>query len=185
VDPAARAVRSLHVRYDSPHTQGLRLSTGPGLPAAALADARAIPGVRSAVALTSTTLGPGLGADDTLPAQILAGGQGGGLNAGVIAGSLSALHGNAIALGRHTADAAHARIGDREAIMLGDGTRTHATVVAIYTRELAFGDALLAPSSPPATRPPRCSAQSSSRPASQRPWPGASRRWLCGTPGCT
>jgi putative ABC transport system permease protein len=29
--------------------------------------------------------------------------------------------------------------------MLGDGTRTHATVVAIYTRELAFGDALVAP----------------------------------------
>jgi putative ABC transport system permease protein len=63
----------------------------------------------------------------------------------VIAGSLSALHGDAIALGRHRADAAHARIGDRMAIMLGDGTRTHATVVAIYTRDLAFGDALLAP----------------------------------------
>jgi len=29
--------------------------------------------------------------------------------------------------------------------MLGDGTRTDATVVAIYTRGLAFGDALLAP----------------------------------------
>jgi len=121
-------------------------SAGPGLPAAALADTRAMPGVRSAVALTSTTLGPSLGVpDDTLPAQILTGGQGGGLNAGVIGGSLSALHGNAIALGRHRADAAHARIGDRVAIMLGDGTRTHATVVAIYTRELAFGDALLAP----------------------------------------
>jgi putative ABC transport system permease protein len=121
-------------------------SAGPGLPAAALADTRATPGVRSAVALTSTTLGPGLGSpDDTLPAQILAGGQGGGLNAGVIAGSLSALHGDTIALGRHRADAAHARVGDRVAVMLGDGTRTHATVVAIYTRELAFGDALLSP----------------------------------------
>jgi putative ABC transport system permease protein len=85
-----------------------------------------------------------LGADDIIPAQILAGGQGGGLDAGVIAGSLSALHGDAIALGRHRADAAHARIGDRVAIMLGDGTRTRATVVAIYTRDLAFGDALLA-----------------------------------------
>jgi len=105
-----------------------------------------MPGVRSAVALTSTTLGPSLGvAGDTLPAQILNGGQGGGLNVGVIAGSLSALHGDAIALGRHRADDAHARVGDRVAVMLGDGTRTHATVVAIYTRELAFGDALLAP----------------------------------------
>ena len=121
-------------------------SAGPGLPAAALADTRATPGVRSAVALTSTTLGPSLGVpDDTLPAQILAGGQGGGLDAGVIAGSLSALHGDAIALGRHRADAAHARIGDRMAIMLGDGTRARATVVAIYTRDLAFGDVLLAP----------------------------------------
>jgi len=120
-------------------------STGPGLPAAALADARATPGVRSAAALTSTTLGPSLGATDTLPAQILTGGPGGGLDAGVIAGTLSALHGDTIALGRHRADAARARVGDRVAIMLGDGTATHATVVAIYTRDLAFGDALLAP----------------------------------------
>jgi putative ABC transport system permease protein len=121
-------------------------STGPGLPAATLADARAIPGVRSAVALTSTTLGPSLGvSDDTIPAQILSGGQGGGLDVGVSAGSLAALHGDTIALGRRRADAAHARIGDRVAIMLGDGTRTHATVVAIYTRALGFGDALLAP----------------------------------------
>src|SRR5438270_742051 len=121
-------------------------SSGPGLPAAALADARATPGVRSAVALTSTTLGPSLGAsDDALPAQILDGGEGGGLAVGVTAGSLTALHGDAIALGRERAKAAHARIGDRVAIMLGDGTRTHATVAAIYSRELAFGDALLAP----------------------------------------
>ena len=121
-------------------------STGPGLPVAALADARATPGVRSAAALAPTTLGPSLGeSSDTLPAQIVAGGQAGGLDAGVTAGSLAALHGNTIALGRHRADAAHAHLGDRVAIMLGDGTRTHATVVAIYTRDLAFGDALLAP----------------------------------------
>lgn len=49
------------------------------------------------------------------------------------------------ALGRHRADAAHAHVGDRVAVMLGDGTRSHATVVAVYTRALAFGDALLAP----------------------------------------
>ncbi|HLK76520.1 MAG TPA: FtsX-like permease family protein [Streptosporangiaceae bacterium] len=121
-------------------------SAGPGLPAAALADTRATPGVRSAVALTSTTLGPGLGVpDDIIPAQILTGGQGGGLDVGVIAGSLNALHGNAIALGRHRADAVHARVGDRVAIALGDGTPAQVTVVAIYSRDLAFGDALLAP----------------------------------------
>jgi putative ABC transport system permease protein len=120
-------------------------SAGAGLPAAVLADVRATRGVRSAVALTATTLGPSLGAGDTVPAQILAGGQGGGVDVGVTSGSLGALHGDAIALGRHRADAAHAEIGDRVQVMLGDGTRTHATVVATYSRDLAFGDALLAP----------------------------------------
>jgi putative ABC transport system permease protein len=121
-------------------------SSGRGMPAAALSDVRATPGVRSAVALTPTTLGPSLGAsDDVIPAQVLDGGQGGGLDVGVTAGSLAALHGNAIALGRHRADAAHAKVGDRVPVTLGDGARTHATVVAIYSRELGFGDALLAP----------------------------------------
>ena len=121
-------------------------SSGPGLPPAALAEARATPGVRSAVGLTPTTLGPSLGiSDETIPAQILDGGKGGGLDAGVTAGSLTALHGDTIALGRRRADAAHARVGDRVPLMLGDGTRSHATVVAIYSRELAFGEALLAP----------------------------------------
>jgi putative ABC transport system permease protein len=121
-------------------------SSGPGLPAAALADVRAMPGVRSAVALTSTTLGPSLGvSDDVIPAQILSGGQGGGIDVAVSAGSLAALRGDSIALGRRRADAAHAGIGDRVPVMLGDGTRTRATVVAIYNRALGFGDALLAP----------------------------------------
>jgi putative ABC transport system permease protein len=121
-------------------------STGPGLPATTLADARATPGVRSAVALTPTTLGPSLGiSDDTISAVVLNGGQAGGLDPDVTAGSLTALRGNTIALGRQRADAAHAHVGDRVAVMLGDGTRTHATVVAIYTRALAFGDALLSP----------------------------------------
>ena len=121
-------------------------STGPGLPTATLADVRATPEVRPAVALTPTTLGPSLGiSDDTIPAEILNGGQGGGLDPGVSSGSLSALHGDTIALGHQRAAAAHAHIGDRVPVMLGDGTRTHATVAAIYTRALAFGDALLAP----------------------------------------
>jgi putative ABC transport system permease protein len=121
-------------------------STGAGLPARALADTRGTPGVRSAVALTPTTLGPSLGvSDDNIAAQIVTGGQGGGLDVGVTAGSLAALHGDTIALGLRRAHAAHAHIGDRVAVMLGDGTRTRATVVAIYTRALGFGEALLAP----------------------------------------
>ncbi len=121
-------------------------SAGPGLPAAALPDVQAVRGVGSAVALTPTTLGPSLGvSDDVVPAQILSGGEGGGLDVGVTAGSLADLHGDAIALGRRRADAVDAGIGDRVPVTLGDGTRTRATVVAIYTRALGFGDALLAP----------------------------------------
>jgi putative ABC transport system permease protein len=120
-------------------------TTGPGLPTAALADVRSIPGVRSAVALTPTTLGPSLGEpDDVLPAQIVQGESDGSLDVGVTSGSLTALHGDAIALGRHRAGAAHAHVGSRVPVMLGDGSRTHATVVAIYRRDLGFGDALLA-----------------------------------------
>jgi len=141
IDHAVTQERHAGVTGDLALTSG-----GPGLPRAALADVRATPGVRSAAALTPTALGPSLGvSDDVVPAQILDGGQGGGLDVGVTAGSLTALHGDAIALGRHRADAAHARLGQRVAVTLGDGSRTNATVVAIYSRELGFGDALLAP----------------------------------------
>jgi putative ABC transport system permease protein len=120
--------------------------SGAGLPPSALDAVRATPGVASAVALTPTTLGPSLGvSDDVIPASVLAGGPGGGLDVGVTAGSLSALHGDAIALGRRRADAVHAGVGDRVRVTLGDGTRTRATVAAVYSRELAFGEALLAP----------------------------------------
>src|SRR4051812_12075400 len=65
-----------------------------GLPAAALGDVRSTPGVRSAVALTPTTLGPSLGVtDENVSATIVDGAQGGGLDAGITSGSLAALHG--------------------------------------------------------------------------------------------
>jgi putative ABC transport system permease protein len=116
------------------------------IPPAALDEVRRTRGVDSAVALTPTTLGPSLGqSDDVLPAAILSGGQGGGFDAGVTAGSLADLRGDTIALGQRRARSAHADVGDRVAVTLGDGSRTHATVVAIYSRELGFGDALLAP----------------------------------------
>jgi putative ABC transport system permease protein len=121
-------------------------SQGPGLPVAALAETRSVPGVRSAVALTPTTLGPSLGvSDETVSATIVDGGQSGGLDAGVTSGSLAALHGDAIALGSERAASAHAHVGDTVPVVLGDGTRAHARVVAIYSRSLAFGDALLSP----------------------------------------
>ena len=89
---------------------------------------------------------------------------------------------------------AHARLGDRVALRLGDGTRSHATVVAIYRRELAFGEALLAPElaaghqttpqlgtilvetgdAPAVARAPACAGLAISGPARERPaarWP--------------
>jgi putative ABC transport system permease protein len=108
IDHAASAQRAAAITSPLAITSG-----GPGLPAAALADVRATPGVRSAVAMTSTTLGPSLGvSDDTIPAQVLDGDRGeAGPDLGVTAGSLTQLHGNAIALGRHRAGAAHAHVG--------------------------------------------------------------------------
>jgi putative ABC transport system permease protein len=119
---------------------------GSGLPAATLRDVRSTPGVRAAVALTPTALGPSLGvSDETVSATIVDGGQHAGLDVGVTSGSLDDLHGAAIALGRQRADAVHARVGERVPVVLGDGTHTNARVVAIYTRSLAFGDALVSP----------------------------------------
>jgi putative ABC transport system permease protein len=83
--------------------------------------------------------------DDVVPAQVLTGGAGGGVDVSVMAGTLARLRGDAIALGRRRAEAAHAEVGSRVAVTLGDGTRTRATVVAIYRRALGFGDALVAP----------------------------------------
>ena len=124
----------------------LAITGSGGIPPATLGDVSATPGVRSAAALTPTTLGPSLGvSDDVIPAAILSGGHGGGLDADVTAGSLADLHGNTVALGRRRAEDANAQVGDRVAVTLGDGVHTQATVVAIYTRALALGDALLSP----------------------------------------
>jgi len=120
-------------------------SAGPGLAPATLDRINATPGVDSAVGLAPASLGPSLGASgDTIPAAVVDGGAGGILDVGVTQGSLARLHGDAIALGRHRAQSAHAHVGQRVGVVLGDGTRTSATVVAVYTRELAFGEALLA-----------------------------------------
>src|SRR4051794_39467408 len=142
IDHAVSAQRSAGLQEDLAVT-----GPGAGLPRAALADVRATTGVSSAVALTPTMLGPGgVGlSDDVTSAQVLDGGAGGGLDPGVVAGSLAGLHGAAVALNRTRADAAHAHVGDDVSLMLGDSTRTHATLVAIYTRGLGFGDALVAP----------------------------------------
>lgn len=112
----------------------------------ALERVRATHGVDSAAALTPTSLGPSLGNGyDVLPAQVLDGAPGGGVDAGVVSGDIAGLRGDAIALSKDRAAHAHAHVGDRVRIALGDGTPASARVVAIYDRRLAFGDAILSP----------------------------------------
>src|SRR3954447_13806133 len=121
-------------------------SAGAGLPRAVLPAVQGMRGVRSAVAATPTAFGPSLGvSDETVPAQIVAGRPGGALDVGLTDGSLDDLHGNAIALGTHRADSAHAKVGATVPVVLGDGTHAQAKVVAIYKRDLGFGDVLVAP----------------------------------------
>ncbi len=160
-------------------------STGPGLPTAALADVRTTPGIRSAVAITPTSLGPSLGASgDAIPAQILAGGQGGGLDVGVTNGSLNALHGDTIALARHRADAAHARIGDRVAVCSATEPVPTPPLSRSTPGRSRSATPCSPPSSPTATRPTRCSARSPSRPATPPASPRACGRWRTGIPTC-
>src|SRR4051794_15624401 len=65
-------------------------SAGAGLAPAALAEVKATPGVESATAVTPTALGPSLGeSDDVVPAQVVTGGTGGGLDVDVTNGSLA------------------------------------------------------------------------------------------------
>src|SRR5207302_1875223 len=79
-------------------------SAGPGLNPSLLPAVQQTPGVVSAVALTPTTLAPSLGVSgDVIPASIVAGGAGGGLDVAVTAGSLANLHGDTIALSTHRA----------------------------------------------------------------------------------
>src|SRR4051794_7025248 len=79
-------------RHEGMNADLMVSSTGAGLPPAALAAVRAQAGVDSAVALTPTTLGPSLGiSDETIPAQVLAGARGGGLDVDVSDGSLAGL----------------------------------------------------------------------------------------------
>ena len=121
-------------------------SKGVGMPPSLLPAVQQTPGVLSAVALTPTTLAPSLGvSDDVIPASIVTGGAGGGLDVGVTAGSLTHLHGDTIALSSHRASSAQASVGSTVSVRLGDGMHASAVVVAIYSRSLAFGDALLAP----------------------------------------
>ncbi len=107
-----------------------------GLPRAALDDVRATRGVESAVALTSTALGPSLGVGD----EVVRRRRSSLAERAAVWTSGS----RADRWARYTAPRSrsasivpltrHAKVGESVKVMLGDGTRTRARVVAIYKR---------------------------------------------------
>ena len=111
-------------------------SAGPGLPAAALADVRATPGVRSAVGARRPRRSARAWASPTTssPPQILDGGQGGGLDVGVTAGSLAAPARRHDRARRASAPTPRTpRSATACPSCSATGPARHATVVAIYT----------------------------------------------------
>jgi putative ABC transport system permease protein len=118
---------------------------GPGLPASAADEMRATPGVKAAVGIAPVGLGPGLGRpDDTLDAQAVAGSEVASvLDLDLSVGSLASMPEDGVALSLERARAADAEVGAPVSVTMGDGSRIRLTVVAIYRRDLGFGEVLL------------------------------------------
>ncbi|GAA4614988.1 FtsX-like permease family protein [Actinoallomurus liliacearum] len=109
---------------------------------------RATPGVAAAVPVdTTTVLWPHLedGAKTVASYRALVTGPDAPavLDLGRRGGDLSRLTGAAIAVSTITARVRGAGVGDRVTVILGDGTRAAAQVVATYDRSLGFGDVVV------------------------------------------
>ncbi|MFM9698943.1 ABC transporter permease [Streptomyces europaeiscabiei] len=119
-----------------------------GLPAATLADVRDTTGVRAAAPVSTTTVvWPYKMFDDTVTeadsAMILTPDASDVLNLDVRHGSLKGLTGATIAVSSDVARSRSASVGRRVGLVLGDGARVDAEVVAVYARNLGFGAVVL------------------------------------------
>ncbi|MCO5997197.1 FtsX-like permease family protein [Actinoallomurus sp. WRP9H-5] len=119
-----------------------------GVPAGLADEIRATPGVAAAVPVATTTvLWPYREDGDRTVASYQALVAGPDLPAVLDlkrrAGDLGRLTGATIAVSRTTAMARGAGVGDRVTVILGDGTRAAAQVVASYDRSLGFGDVVV------------------------------------------
>jgi putative ABC transport system permease protein len=125
--------------------------TAPGLggvPGGILATVRATKGVSAAVPESSTTVVWSyrqLGDEEleSSTALILPPTGGSVLDLGVRKGSLRGLTGRTVAVGSDVARTRNAGLGRSISLILGDGTRTSARVVAVYDRGLGFGPVVL------------------------------------------
>ncbi len=119
---------------------------GPGLAPSALADVAATRGVAAAIGLTPTTvLVPAEGDESASGEAVTPGPLAEVLSLPVIAGSLARFRPGDIALSNMIAGNGelNAHVGERITSYLADGTRYAATVTAIYSRSLGFGDVLV------------------------------------------
>jgi putative ABC transport system permease protein len=115
-----------------------------GLPDDLPAAIAATPGVRAAAPVTSTTvLWPyqmmGDPEVDTTSALVLTAAAPAVLDLDVRAGSLADLTGNTVAVDVNAAKSRNASVGHEVSLVLGDGTRVNARVVAVYARGFGFG----------------------------------------------
>ncbi|WP_210585266.1 FtsX-like permease family protein [Streptomyces sp. GESEQ-35] len=119
-----------------------------GLPADALSAVRDTDGVRAAAPVSSTTVvWPykmfGDDAVESATAMILTPDARSVLDLGVREGSLDRLTGDTVAVSSEVARMRGAELGRIVRLVLGDGTRVEAEVVAVYDRGLGFGPVVL------------------------------------------
>lgn len=116
---------------------------GPGIPAAAAAMARRVPGVADVTEVVHTSVRD-LALTKFTAQGVTPGGLAQTLNLDVRSGSLDRMGAGTVALSTTAASGLGARIGGRIRLWLGDGTLVSLRVVAIYARGLGFGDITLA-----------------------------------------
>ncbi|MEU4162493.1 FtsX-like permease family protein [Actinoplanes sp. NPDC026670] len=120
-----------------------------GLSDSAVAEVRAIPGVRAATPVRHTSVvvslmgdGETIGARAVDPAGLAV-----TLDLGVAEGSLDDLRDGTAAVSQTHASTFGWELGEKVSLRLGDGTPAEVRIVAIYERGLGFGDVLLPRSS--------------------------------------
>ncbi|WP_282087274.1 FtsX-like permease family protein [Streptomyces tendae] len=119
-----------------------------GLPDGTLPAVRDVPGVRAAAPAGTTTVvweydELGEPAAESASAMILGPDARGVVDLGVTEGSLDRLTGATVAVGAEAARTRDAGVGKRLRLVLGDGARVDARVVAVYDRGLGFGPVVL------------------------------------------
>lgn len=114
---------------------------GSKVPASAAAAVKAVPGVRTVTEVLHATVRTGL--NDRSVLGVTPEGLADTLDLGVTDGSVAALSGSGVAVAA-AADGQGYRLGSRVSMTLPDGTPAQVTIVALYSRQLGFGDLVLA-----------------------------------------